>query len=241
VAATPAKKTPAKKTPAKKAILVCSRHAVTLAGFRAWLGDAPGYCVAECLDTAEMRDRLPAESAALLILDVHAGITLEFLAELRALAPATCVILWMEGISSEFVRQAIDAGVRGILNKNSTMETCLQCVRQVAAGQMWLEEELSMRLLCARTVKLTPREGQLVGLLTEGLRNKEIAWRMKITEGTAKAYLTRLYQKTGASDRFELALFAIRNLTIMPRGGSGDELGPAFRPASLAKVKTARG
>ncbi len=56
--------------------------------------------------------------------------------------------------------------------------------------------------LSTKPVKLSPRERQLVGLLTEGLRNKEIAGRMNITEGTAKAYLSRVFEKTGASDRF---------------------------------------
>jgi hypothetical protein len=63
-------------------------------------------------------------------------------------------------------------------------------------------------------------------LLTEGLRNKEIAARMSITEGTAKAYLSRLFEKTGASDRFELAMFALKNL----------ETNPANRPSRDPRI-----
>ena len=106
--------------------------------------------------------------------------------------------LWVDWISLEFVREAIQIGVRGILRKDAPTAQYIQCLDYVAAGQLWLERDLSERLLNARTIRLSPRERQLVALLTEGLRNKEIAGRMNITEGTAKAYLSRLFEKTGA-------------------------------------------
>ena len=60
---------------------------------------------------------------------------------------------------------------------------------------------------------LTQREGQLVSLLSQGLKNKEIATTLMISEGTVKVYLSRLFQKVGVKDRFELALFGLKNLT----------------------------
>jgi DNA-binding NarL/FixJ family response regulator len=89
----------------------------------------------------------------------------------------------------------------------------------VLANELWLEKDLSQKLLRMRTVRLSPRERQLVGLLTQGLRNKEIAWRMRITEGTAKVYLSRLFEKTGANDRFELAMYVLQNLENGKIGG----------------------
>jgi DNA-binding CsgD family transcriptional regulator len=62
-------------------------------------------------------------------------------------------------------------------------------------------------------VALTQREGQLVSLLSQGLKNKEIATTLMISEGTVKVYLSRLFQKVGVKDRFELALFGLKNLT----------------------------
>jgi two-component system nitrate/nitrite response regulator NarL len=61
---------------------------------------------------------------------------------------------------------------------------------------------------------LSPREGQLVTLLSHGLKNKEIGAALRITEGTVKVYLSRLYDKVGVQDRFELALYALRNRGI---------------------------
>jgi DNA-binding CsgD family transcriptional regulator len=71
------------------------------------------------------------------------------------------------------------------------------------------DEEVRQR---SRRVRLTPREGQLIALLVQGLKNKEIAAQLELSEGTVKVYLSKLFQKVGAKDRFELALFGLRNL-----------------------------
>ena len=67
--------------------------------------------------------------------------------------------------------------------------------------------------MTARRYSLTRREGQLVTLLSQGLKNKEIATALSISEGTVKVYLSRLFQKLGVKDRFELALYGLKNLT----------------------------
>ncbi len=209
--------------------IVCSPHPVTAAGFRFVLAQAGGFSAATFPLNADLGRLLAARRSALAIIDASEGVSIAFLAGLRAAAPETRIILWwMEAQAPEFIRQAMDCGVRGVIEKTAPIEACVRCVRQVAAGEVWLDDELGRRLLQSQPVRLTPREGQLVGLLTEGLRNKEIAWRMDITEGTTKAYLTRLYQKTGASDRFELAMFAIRNLGV----GPGQAVARAEEPAT---------
>ena len=67
--------------------------------------------------------------------------------------------------------------------------------------------------MTARSYSLTPRQGQLVALLTQGLKNKEIASKLNISEGTVKVYMSRMFQKLGVKDRFELALYGLKNLT----------------------------
>jgi len=210
-----------------KKITVCSRHEVLVAGFRALIAEPAGMEVFECSDAAELCVELnPGRGGLarrkppdLLLVDVDSLVTPHCLDELKTAAPDAGLILWVDWISPEFVREAIRSGVRGIIRKNAPAEVYAQCLGQVAAGQLWLENEMSQKVLAAKAVRLSPRERQLVGLLTEGLRNKEIAGRMNITEGTAKAYLSRLFEKTGASDRFELAMFALRNLETNPSAG----------------------
>lgn len=202
-----------------KTIVVCSRHAVLVAGFRAVVAEPAGFRVAACSEAEELpsflgRLCLQGEPPDLVLVEASSGTTPFFLSELNAVAPNAGFILWIGVISPEFVREAIGSGVRGILRKDASIGLCVQCLAEVAAGQLWLEAEMSQRLLRAKSVRLSPRERQLLTLLTQGLRNKEIAWRMNITEGTTKVYLSRLFQKTGANDRFELAVFVLKNLEI---------------------------
>lgn len=189
-----------------------------MSGFRSLVAEPALFQTFECSEMSQLKAHLANTAAPdVILLDTVA--TLPVLAELNSHAPGSGIILWVDWISQEFLREAIKSGVRGILRKDAPIELCLQCLAQVAAGQLWLENEMSQKLLSAKTVRLSPRERQLVGLLTEGLRNKEIAARMTITEGTAKAYLSRLFEKTGASDRFELAMFALKNLEPDPAKG----------------------
>jgi DNA-binding CsgD family transcriptional regulator len=118
----------------------------------------------------------------------------------------------------------------------------------VQAGELWFEKALTDSFLCARRVALTQREGQLVSLLSQGLKNKEIASTLLISEGTVKVYLSRLFQKVGVKDRFELALFGLKNLTTgqLPVGEKGQRAAamPGLRslvlerPAERAETPT---
>jgi len=80
-----------------------------------------------------------------------------------------------------------------------------------------------MRLLNSPPVHLSRRQSQLVGLLVQGLKNKEIATSLGISEGTVKAYLTTLFEKVGAKDRFELALYGLKNWRHLHTAGLEDE------------------
>jgi DNA-binding NarL/FixJ family response regulator len=103
-------------------------------------------------------------------------------------------------------------GVRGIVRKTLPAETLIECLRKVHQGELWFEKSLTDSMLSARKVTLTRREGQLVTLLSQGLKNKEIATVLCVSENTVKVYLSRLFQKVGVKDRFELALYGLRNV-----------------------------
>jgi DNA-binding NarL/FixJ family response regulator len=125
--------------------------------------------------------------------------------------PEAKVVLWLHEITPELAYQAIEYGVRGILRKSLAPEMIVKCVRKVHEGELWFEKALTQTFLSGRTVKVSRREGELITLVTQGLKNKEIATVMGITEGTVKVYLSRLFGKIGARDRFELALIGLRN------------------------------
>jgi DNA-binding NarL/FixJ family response regulator len=108
--------------------------------------------------------------------------------------------------------QAVEHGIRGILRKTLPLEAMITCLLIVAAGGRWFDEALEAALRTVTTVHLTPRESQIVNLLTTGLKNKEIATSLFLSEGTVKVYLSRLFHKLGVKDRFELALYGLKNM-----------------------------
>jgi DNA-binding NarL/FixJ family response regulator len=118
---------------------------------------------------------------------------------------------------SERIVAALDAGAIGYLLKDTEPEDLLEGVRAAARGESPLNPRAARQLLTARastpvlTVDLTPREREVLGLVRQGLANKQIARRLGITERTVKAHLTSTFQRIGVSDRTQAALWAERN------------------------------
>ena len=88
-------------------------------------------------------------------------------------------------------------------------------------------------------VKVSPRESQLVALVAQGLRNKEIAYRLSISEGTVKVYLSKLFTKLGVEDRYQLALHGLKNLGTIDASSTDTPL-LNRRPVSFCVDKTSR-
>jgi len=166
--------------------------------------------------------------------DLTAGITFNVLSGLHEVASQAKIVLWVHTISTELALQAMSLGVRGILRKTLPTETLLRCLTRVNEGELWFEKALTDSIMSARRYSLTRREGQLVSLLSQGLKNKEIATALTISEGTVKVYLSRLFQKLGVKDRFELALYGLKNLT--PGGGALDNSSQAGGMKSATPV-----
>jgi two-component system nitrate/nitrite response regulator NarL len=167
----------------------------------------------------ELTAHLSSHIPDVLLLDVAPESAVSALGEIRRVSPSCKVVLWVNSISTEPAFQAMGLGVRGILRKNLPADIQVKCLDKVHEGELWFEKTLTDSFLNARRVVLSRREGQLVTLLTHGLRNKEIANTLRISEGTVKVYLSRLFQKVGVKDRFELALFGLKNVPDAPTAG----------------------
>jgi DNA-binding NarL/FixJ family response regulator len=119
--------------------------------------------------------------------------------------------------ASAFLQQ----GFRGVIFRNVTGPALTECVRAVAAGDIWLPPQLMVAdspeedMVGARVRdRLTPKEMRIVALIVQGCKNREIATRLKTTEQVIKNYLRSVYDKTGVSDRLELALFTIHHRVL---------------------------
>jgi DNA-binding NarL/FixJ family response regulator len=165
-----------------------------------------------CERNDNLIDIVAARQPDVVLLDLQSGVTFGQLAELKNVLPNCKVVLWVHTIPTALAFQAMTLGVRGILRKTLAPALVAKCFQKVLEGELWFEKALTDSFLTAETVALTRREGQLVTLLAQGLRNKEIAATLGITETTVKVYLSRLFQKVGVQDRFELAIYGLKNL-----------------------------
>ena len=170
------------------------------------------------LDSADSIAALLAgfSNADVALLDLTPEVTFSMLADLKQRGGNTKVVLWAREVPRELAFQAMGLGVVGIVGKKDPVATIPHLLRSVHSGEVAFDGHLLAEFVSMRRVALTQREGQLVLLVAEGLKNKAIAHRLMISEGTVKVYLSRLFQKVGCVDRFELALWAIKNLVSDP-------------------------
>jgi DNA-binding NarL/FixJ family response regulator len=153
-----------------------------------------------------------------ILLDITAGLTFTSLGDLHQCAPDCPVVLWADVLPLELMFKTLEYGVRGIVQRNAHPEQLVESLRKVVAGELQIGFGTARDgAQPHRKVSLTPREREIVGLLRQGMRNKQIAGEMGITEGTVKIYLFRLFHKLGVRNRFELARCgALEQLQLTP-------------------------
>jgi DNA-binding NarL/FixJ family response regulator len=115
----------------------------------------------------------------------------------------------------------IQQGFRGVVFRSVTGPALVECVRTVASGSTWTPPQIMVvsspeeDMVGTRVRdRLTPKEMRIVALIVQGCKNREIANRLKTTEQVIKNYLRSIYDKTGVSDRLELALFTIHHRVL---------------------------
>ena len=160
---------------------------------------------------ADLPSQVSSDNPDVLLIAVE-DLDWRLLSSLLPGAVTTKIVLWMHDVTPEVAYQARNRGVSGILRKNLPPEMILKCVRKVHQGELWFEKTLTEAFLSGSSVKISERERELILLVAQGLKNKEIAEAMFITEGTVKVSLSRLFEKVGVRDRIELALLGLRNL-----------------------------
>jgi DNA-binding NarL/FixJ family response regulator len=158
---------------------------------------------------------------------------LECIRHLRNAAPASRLLV-VTGIRDSHVhRQAIRLGAAGVLVKDRGPELLIRAIERVHAGESWLERTTTASLLAeladslspgefsplAMTIsQLTDRERDVIALIAEGLRNRQIAERLNVSEATVRHHLTSIFAKLHVTDRVTLTIFAIRHGLAHPRG-----------------------
>jgi DNA-binding NarL/FixJ family response regulator len=228
-------------------IVLYSDQPILAQGLRSVLSEVSGFeLISTCTSMSALMEIMNAQQPEIILMDLTSEVTFGALSEMKRAMLNCKIVLWVHGISTELAFQAMGLGVRGILRKTLPTELLIKCLEKIRDGELWFEKALTDSFLSAKRIALTQREGQLVSLLSQGLKNKEIATALIISEGTVKVYLSRLFQKLGVKDRFELALYGLKNLTagqgtmdkspgISDHGGRGVPM-PSLRSIVLERT-----
>ena len=148
--------------------------------------------------------------------------------ELVRLAPDVKLIVQTVAADENHTVELYRRGVRGIISRSISPDLLVRCVRRIAAGETWIDNQSvnwvieAYRSQAAALVsprnqpRLSPKEMAIITCITQGKRNKEIAFQLGTTEQVIKNYLRKIYDKLGVSDRLELALYCLHNKIIHP-------------------------
>jgi DNA-binding NarL/FixJ family response regulator len=192
-------------------LLVHSKEPFLVKGLESILRLAGRFdVVGSCTTLAALKEDIARTTPGIVLLEPGPEVTFSFLSELKETSECK-IVLWVNSISAELALQAMSLGVRGILRKTLSPKLQMECLDRVQSGDVWFEKALIDGYETSGHPALTHRESQILNLLSQGLKNREIATHLTVSEGTVKVYLTKLFQKIGARDRFELALFGLKN------------------------------
>ncbi len=195
-------------------ILVADDHPVVRDGLVAMLSTQADFqIVGEAATGAEVVEQVGALQPDVVLLDLEMpemdGV--ETLQVLRQNQANACVIVFTAFDTDDRIVSAVQAGARGYLLKGVPREELFQAVRVVHAGGSLLQPVVASKLLrqvSENYESLTPRELEVLSFVARGLRNKEIAAELVITERTVKFYVSSILNKLGAGNRTEAVVIA---------------------------------
>ena len=215
-------------------LLIADGHPIVLEGLRTVLGHLPNLqVVGEASDGMEAIEKTVSLDPDIVLMELKLprvdGLTV--LRSIQARAGRSKVILFSSSENKEEFVEAMKLGCSGILAKDSSLTLIEKSIQKVYAGEIWLDSNTTAAVIrqfasptdfppvhgtangktTRERAQLSQREREIIILIAQGYKNKEIAEKMFITEQTVKNHLHNVFDKLGVSDRLELALYAIHN------------------------------
>lgn len=213
-------------------VFIADAHPIVLEGLRSVLGQHAGIqIVGEASDGMDAIDKIVQLEPDIVLLDLRLprvdGLTV--IRSIQTRAPRAKVILFAAPDNKEDFVEAMKVGCSGILLKDSSTSLVEKSIHKVHAGEIWLDSNTTAAVIRQfaspsdippvhsngkpnrERAQLSQREREIIILIAQGYKNKEIAEKMFITEQTVKNHLHNVFDKLGVSDRLELALYAIHN------------------------------
>ena len=215
-------------------VVIVNDQLVVREGLRMLLDNHPGIkVVAMAGSRAEALEIIAREPADQIILDLELGgvSALSFIPQLREAARHARVLVLTASRDSETHKKAAQFGAMGVVLKDNAADLLLKAIEKVYQGEAWLDRVTLGNLIFQlsshdkesvdpqrkKISSLTERERQVIALIAEGLKNKQIAERLFISPTTVTHHLSSIYSKLGVTDRLELVVYAFANkLAKMP-------------------------
>lgn len=202
-------------------IVIADDHPFIIAGLESILRDTSFEVVGKLNDGQAVLDSLARLRPDILLLDVmmpvQSGIDVARI--LRSRSDRRPIVLLTASLDDQRLVEALKLEIEGIVLKEGAEKQLLDCLERVRNGGRWIDPAVLQRAVelakpgaapADPLAGVTQRERAIVGLVAQGLRNRDIASELGMTEGTVKVYLHRIYEKLGVSNRTELAILSRR-------------------------------
>ena len=213
-------------------IMIVDDHVVIRSGLRMLIEhDQRMQVVAQAGNKGEALERAASAHPDVIILDLVLGDEdgLSFLPELCQASPTSRVLVLTGVQNPDAHRRAIRRGAMGIVLKEHAADQLLKAIMKVNDGEVWIERSMMGSMIqefnkpalvdpeVAKIESLTDREREVIALIGEGLKNKQVGERLFISETTVTHHLSSVFSKLEVSDRLELIIYAFRHgLAKMP-------------------------
>ncbi len=192
-------------------VMLADDHGILREGVRAILQrDEELDVVAEAGESREVVDLVTTVKPDVLVLDlVMPGLEgLEVFRLVRERAPETKILVFSGYMSDELIVQCLQAGAKGYLAKTAKTSDLVSAIKVVNSGGVWAEQRMMAKAL-EKNPTVTKRELDIIRLVSEGLRNKEIADKLGISEKTVKAHMHSVFKKLHVEHRLQVALYSL--------------------------------
>jgi len=200
----------------KKTVVVCDTQPITAEGLRSLLAGTGDLEFMAALTSLEAATQLvTARPPAVVIMDKGFGmrIVLDWIHDLKLADAPPAVTVWGVSMTEAEALRLLQAGAKGIIRKTADLQSILSCLRTVTSGKSWMEDcvfrDAARQERYPRS-ELTPREHQVLEMVEQGFKNKEIALELGIRPGTVKIHLKHIFEKTGVRGRYGLAISGLK-------------------------------
>jgi two-component system, NarL family, nitrate/nitrite response regulator NarL len=204
-----------------KSVVVCDTQPITAEGLRSLLASAGDLQFLASLNSLDSATQLvSARTPDIVIVDKGFGMraVLDWIHDFRLTEATPAITVWGVSMTEAEALRLLQAGARGIVRKTAELASILSCLRTVASGRSWMEDCVfrdSARQERYPRSELTPREQQVLEMVEQGFKNKEIGLELGIRPGTVKIHLKHIFEKTGVRGRYGLAISGLKERGVV--------------------------